>query len=379
MGAFFTNIQLNTLGIDKTILLDSVIEYVTLFNLEAGYVLVENSDEADKTVIISELDNSNWLSIYDEEFEDQGSKKLNKFSSNLSKHFNTSALSILVNDSDYMYVGLNINGKLKDTISNLSKEIDFNKSKPNVWSNILLENYSFEDIVKAWRNKSVFVEEFLRVFAKFINIDSSKLLTGYEYLSEENPGAGIKLNFAQKDKKKAAKLGLTKFSMLAGVILVDVKPAEKQEQEWMLTNYGLDSIGMDIVIAGKCIEDGLLLPEKAKASYLKYKSEKQNEFTVPFIETVSTTGEKIFYARMEDIFIPKGFKPTYPMTAKEAKRYGKIVYDSVIKFNISFIGGEEGKGEFNIWFSPLINRQDGSYYAPLIKGQLEDWQKKNGV
>jgi len=367
MGAFFTNIQLNTLGIDKTKLLDLVIEYVTLFNLEDGYVVVENSDEADKTVIISEPANSNWLSIYDEEFEDQGSKKFYKFSSDLSKHFNTSALSILVHDSDYMYVGLNINGKLKDTISNLSKEIDFNKSKPNVWSNILLENYTFEDIKNAWRNKSVFVEEFLREFAKFINIDTSKLLTGYEYLSEENPNEGIKLNFAKKDKKKAAEIGLTKFSLISGYPFVNEKSGEEQELEWTLNNHGSDSKGIDIVIAGKCIEDGLLIPKIAKASYFKYKSEQQNEFIVPFMETVSTTGEKLFYARMEEMYIPKGFQPTYPMSAKEAKQYGKIWYDSAIRFNIGFIVIKDGIGEFNMWFSPLANRPDGSYYTQLKK------------
>ncbi len=367
MGAFFTNIQLNTLGIDKTKLLDLVIEYVTLFNLEDGYVVVENSDEADKTVIISEPANSNWLSIYDEEFEDQGSKKFYKFSSNLSKHFNTSALSILVHDSDYIYVGLNINGKLKDTISNLSKEIDFNKSKPNVWSNILLENYSFEDIVKAWRNKSVFVEEFLREFSKFINIDSSKLLTGYEYLSEENPNEGIKLNFAKKDKKKAAELGLTKFSGISGVILVDIKPGEIQEEHLMLTNQGLESTGIDVVIAGKCIEERLLMPKIVKANYIKYNSELQNEFIVPFIETISTKGEKIFYARLKEFYIPKGFNPTFPMTTKEAKLYGSVWYDSAIKFSISFLGVKEGTGEFNIWFSPLANRPDGSHCIQLKK------------
>lgn len=379
MGAFFTNVQLKTSGFNKDEITGKVIEYITKFNTEAGFIKVDSEEEADKTVIVSPSDNSNWVTIYDEETEDQGSRKLNKLTSALSKEFKTTALSVLVNDSDSMYIGLNINGTLKDSLSNLSKEIDFSKNQPGVWTEILVDNYSFNDIVTAWQNKTMFVEDFLTQFAKFTDLDNSKLLTGNEYKNEEKPNEGIKLNFAQKEKKKVAELGLTKFSLISGGGIIDVKRAENKSIEWMLTNYGTFSNGLDIVIAGKCIEKGLIIPEIAKVSHYKYKSEKQNEFVVPFVETVSTTGEKIFYVRIEDIYIPKGFQPTYPMTPKEGKRYGKIWYDSAIKFNINFIGGEEGIGDFNVFFSPIVNRQDGSYVANIMKGTIEDWMKKNAL
>lgn len=379
MGAFFTNIQLRTSSFDKTEITDKVIEYVIKFNAEAGFIKVDNEEDADKTVIVSPPNDSDWLSIYDEETEDQGSRKLNKLAAELSKEFKTTALSVLVNDSDSMYIGLNINGALKDSISNLSKEIDFNKNKPNVWTDILLDNFSFEDIKIAWQKKSVFVEEFLTEFAKFIDLDTSKLLTGYNYINEENRNEGIKLNFAQKDKKKTAELGLTKFSMLAGAGLVDVKEGEKQTLEWIMTNQGTFSNGLDVVITGECIEQGLLIPETVQTNYVKSQLDKQNEFTVTFVETVTTTGEKIFYARIEDIYIPKGFQPTYPMSSKEGKRYGKISYDCAIKFNISFIGGKDIGGDLTVFFSPLVNRQEGSYCASIAKGTLEEWMKKNAL
>lgn len=376
MGAFFTNIQLKTSSFDKGEITEKVIECITKINAEAGFIKVDNEEDADKSVIVS-TQYSDWLSIYDEEMEEHGPRKLNKLSAELSKEFKTAALSILVHDSDSLYVGLNKNGVLKDSISNLSKEIDFNKSKPSAWSDILLDNFSFDDIKIAWENKSVFVEEFLTDFAKIIGLDTSKLLTGYEYLVEEKTNEGIKLNFAQKDKKKLAELGLTKFSLISGSGILDMHRGEKQDIEWMLTNLGTFSTGLDIVIAGKCIVEGLLIPEIAKVSHYKYKSEKQSEFTVPFVETIATTGEKIFYARISEIYIPKGFQPTYPMTPKEGKRYSKIWYDSAINFNISFIGGEEGKGDFKIYFCPLVNRHEGSYIATLMKGTIQDWIKKN--
>lgn len=379
MGAFFTNIQLKTSSLDKTEITDKVIEYITKFNTEAGFIKVDSEEEANKTVIVSQSDNSKWLSIYDEEMEDQGSRKLNKLSSELSKEFKTTALSVLVNDSDSIYLGINTNGTLKDSLSNLSKEIDFNKNKPSVWTEILVDNFSFDDIQTAWQSKTIFVEDFLTQFAKFTGLDNSKLLTGYNYINEENRSEGIKLNFAQKDKKKTAELGLTKFSMLAGAGLVDVKEGEKQNIEWILTNYGTFSKGVDVVIAGECIEKGLLIPEIVQTNYVKPQLDKQNEYKATFVETVATTGEKIFYAKIEDIYIPKGFQPSYPMSAKEGKRYGEISYDCAIKFNISFIGGNDGGGEVAIFFSPIENRQDGSYYCNLTKGTLEEWMKKNAL
>lgn len=379
MGAFFTNVQLKISGLGKAEICNDVIEYITRFNAEAGFVKTDSEEDSDKTVIVLYSGHSDWLSIYDEETEGQSSGKLNKLTSGLSKEFKTAALSVLVNDSDSMYVGLSINGTLKDALSNLSKEIDFSKKKPGVWAEILTPGLSFENIKTAWQTRVVFVEDFLARFSEFINLDSSKILTGYEYISEERPSEGIRVHFARKDKKKPAALGLTEFKLFAGAGLVDVKKDEKQTLEWIMTNHGASSNGLEVVIAGECIEKGLLIPESVQTSYVKSQPGKQDEYTAAFVETVATTGEKIFYARIEEIHIPKGFKPDYPMSPKEGKQYRKISYDCAIKFNICFIGGKDGAGDLAIFFAPLANRQEGSYFASVRKGTLEEWMKNSGL
>lgn len=282
-----------------------------------------------------------------------------------------------MNDSDSIYIGLTINGTLKDTLSNLSKVIDFNKNKPGVWTEILIDSFSFDDIIAAWKTKTLFVEDFLTQFAKYTGLDNSKLLTGYEYISEEKPNEGIKLNFAKKDKKRTSELGLTKFNRLASAGLLDIKEGENQTLEWILTNLGNSSYGLDIIAAGECIEKGLLIPEMVKTNYIKSQIDKQEEFSATFIETVATTGQKIYYARIEDIYIPKGFQPVYPMTPKEGRNYGKIAYDCAIKFNIRLIGGKEGNGNLTILFSPLINRQEGTFHESITKESLEEWMNRN--
>lgn len=365
MGAFFTNIQLKASNINTSSFRDNVIEYLIQFNSEQGFVSVDNEDAADKTILILTSGESPWLSIYDEELEYQNLKKMKTLSSELSGQFNTTALSVLVNDSDSMYVGLYKNGILKDRLSNLSKEIDFNKNKPTAWNEILQNNHSFNDIKTAWQNKSLFVEDFLTAFAKLVDIDTSKLLTGYNYLNEEKQNDGVRLNFARTDKKAATEPGPTKFGLFSGTGFVEIIPGEKYKTDWTITNQGKSSNGIDIIIAGEFIEQGSFIPETVTLSHILYKSEHTNGFTSSFIETVATTGQKIYYARFEDVHIPEGVAPAYPMTLKESKQYTKRSYDSAIKFEICFTGQQPDNGGVAIFFSPLINPQTGSYCAKI--------------
>lgn len=193
-------------------------------------------------------------------------------------------------------------------------------------------------------------------------------MTGYEYLNEENLTGRIKLNFSSINKKRPAELGLTKFFMVSGSGLVYGKRGEKQISEWIITNEGDTSKGLEIIIAGYCIEKGLIIPDFAKLSLVVPQADKQNEFSASFIETTSTTGKKYFYARIEDIEIPKGYKPTFPMTPKEGKRYVLIRYERSIRFNISFFVGSDDIGEFSVFFCPLVNRDEGYYSSRVFKG-----------
>lgn len=377
MGAFFTNVQLKVPEPNQRDLSEQILNYIIQLNTEAGFLQVDAENDADKSVIISISEDRSWISVYDEETEDQHIKKLNKLAANLSKAFKTTALSVLVNDSDSLYVGLNINGVLKDTISNRLRKADFSKNKPILWSGILTDNYSFDNIITAWQNKSHFVEDFLTQLGEFINLDTSNLLTGYEYLNQNKLTKQVKLNFAQKDKKKPPELGLTQFKTVASGIVLDIKTGEKQTAEWIITNEGGASLGLDIMITGTCIENDLLIPELAKLRFFNPETEIFHEYTSYFIETISTENEKLFYVRMEDIEIPKGFKPIFPMTAKEQKRYSEIQYKHALTINIRFRGGKEGSGEFTVFFCPLANRQEGSASSTLVKMPLEEWRKTN--
>lgn len=359
MGAFYTNIQLKKTCEGKTVDIDSIINFITQIHSEEGYFRVDKEEDADKSIIIQQTNNSNWISIYDEELEIQNTKKLNKIASNLSKQFETTALSLLVHDSDLMYLGLSKNGKLKDSLSNLSKEIDFKKNKPSEWLNILSDKKTFEDIKLGWSKKNLFVEEFLFEFSNLAGIEYSKLTIGYDYLCEVESIEGIRLNFAKKGKI-IKPLGETKIALMGTEIMNQVRIGEKFICNIFLTNYGDVSKGLDIIIAGEAIENGIIIPNKAIVNYFPILDETQGEFNENFTETISTTGQKIYYIRLENFNFKKGYEPNYPMSNKEYKQYNKKRIESAFKCHIEFMVVKGGNEQILFYFSPLANRKLGS-------------------
>lgn len=360
MGAFFTNIQLRTIDLGQTELQEKVITFLIEYFFNQGFVWVDREEDVDKTVIVSQSGDFPWLAIYDEEFEGQSLRKQNSLSSELSKKFATNVLSVLVNDSDSLYVRLYEKGRIRDTLSNISKKTDFTENKPEVWSNLLTNKFTFKDIQNAWQNRSLFVENFLSEFAQYINIDSSKIMTGYEYLHQENPAEGIKLHFAQKVRKSVPDLGPTRFFMFARPSQIYIKCGENCTKGWMLFNLGASSKGIEILIGGVGTEQDILIPRTVRVRYFENTGIGKTEVEATFKETVSTTGEKIFYVRLEDIYVPPGIEPVPQLTPKEAKRQSKILDESLMRFDISFIGNKVGSGDVEIYFSPLLNRQAGT-------------------
>ncbi len=369
MGAFFTNIQLKSLTSDRTIDINEVVELLVKQNIENGYIKVENEDKSDKSIIVQKSDDSSWISIYDQELEDQDLGKLNKVSTSLSKQLNTTTLSVLVHDSHLMFVGLNVKGSLKDSLSNLSSEIDFTKNKPTAWTGLLNAKNTFEDIKVAWATRNHFVEDFLFEFATLIQIGAPQLLTSYEYLTEEGSNEGIKLNFAKKDKNPQ-KLGLTKLDYMGGGSRVQMKLGAKCTQEFLLTNHGTSSAGLDIIVSGASIENEILVPLNVKIEYLKVKDSRPNEFTSTFIETIASSGEKTYYARFDDFQIPNGL--LRPKNNKEFEQYTKTAHQSTIKCSIEFIGNKLGDDNLLIFFSPLVNREEGSSCCNFYNGQVTE-------
>lgn len=361
MGAFFTNIQVKAIDNDLTLTEKHLIEQIKAIHTQNGYELVDNEDKADKTTIIVSIDNSPWVSIYDEETESQKIEMLDKLAEELSKELETIVLSLLVNDSDYIYIGLSKNGKHLDYISNLDDFTNLTKKKPKVWNEIIPGN-TFEDIQTAWDNKTVFVESFLAAFGELANIDQRHISMGYNYWLQENPNAGIKLHFAKKKQElQKQELEQVKLNMLAREGELNFSNNNSNRIKWTIRNSGEASTGLEIMITGNCIENQSIKPISVIVKPLEQNGDSK-EYKIGFIETATTSGEKLFYLRIEDLPIPKGIQPIKSSNLTKMQNYYKALYDSAINIEIVFSGLKECEDELKLFICPLENKQNGCYY-----------------
>lgn len=363
MGAFFNNIQVKTANEDADALRERIIKTITLLHIQNNYELVENEDTADKSVIITFSNETPWIAVYDEETI-MNIDMLNNLGIELSKEQGTIALTILVSDSDYVNFGYNENGKLIDSVSNLNDLVNLETSKPEIWTK-LTNKESFRDIESIWDNKTVFVESFVEEFGKLLNISLDRILAGYYDVCEQNLLSGTVLHFAKKRNKEE---DLTPepvcLSMLAREGYTEFKINETKKIKWMITNFGESSVGVDILFTGDSIEDLCIKPLTAKIGHHK-QDEKQKEYFCDFIETTATTGEKLFYIRIEDLYIPQGKRPVPAIKIKKWQDDAAVLYDAAINLEIEFLALRACKTDLKLFVIPLVNRQEGSYYEFL--------------
>ncbi len=363
MGAFFNNIQVKSTDEDTNALRDRIIKTITLLHIQNNYELIENEDDADKSVIVAFANETSWIAIYDEETI-MNFDVLNNLGLELSKEQETIALTVLVSDSDYVSLGYNKSGKLEGNFSNLNDLVSLETSKPEIWADLTCRK-SFGDIESAWNNKTVFIESFLEEFGKLLNISSNRLLAGYYDINEDISSFGTIFHFAKKkDKEQSTNAEPVNLNMLAREGFTDFKINSTMKIKWMITNFGESSIGMDIMFAGDAVEHLCVKPLTAKISHYK-QDENRKEYLCEFTETTATTGERLFHINIEDFYIPKGARPVPAIKIKKWQDDVDILYNAAINMEIEFLALKACKTELRLFVVPLTNRQGGSYSESL--------------
>lgn len=361
MGAFFSNIQVqvspDNLNGDK----ERIIEQIRQIHAGQGYTQVDTENKADKSVIISTQKGSSWIAVYDEENENFKDETLNSLASTLSGRLKTNVLGVSVGDSDYIYIALAKNGAVVDTISNLNEkyEVDFSKCQPVEWENLISEKpFSFTEIQEAWHSRDIFVEGFLDIFVKLLGVPQQNILTGYNYLHEEESASEIRLHFAKAPAQVDEALMPVSLNLLVKNIDSDFMENETQKLKWIITNYGEASQGMDIMINGEAIENGYLKPLSAKI-YFFHDATQFREF--PFTETKDQTGRILFDMPIVDFPIQKGEKPYPGMTNKKFNQLYSNLYAIAFAIEIEFSALKKGESKFNLFIVPRENRGVGTY------------------
>jgi len=321
MGAFFTNIQILSKVADKETFAADLIKYTAVEEAKKYFELTTDKETADKSLLLSFKNKSEWLSIYDETTEDQNLKSLKKLAAKFSRKFKTVALAILVNDSDSFYLGLYENGKLLDALNNFKGDIRFDKSEKEAWAKILKKEYSFSDIIEVWKNKGLFVENFLKEIVSYFGIETSEALTGFNYSMEEDIGNKTLLSITDRAAAEEENLGPVKLAFYSGTFGITLEEEETKYCSCALVNEGLPSKGLRINLAGAALENKLLKPERVDMCYSMDFYNIIVDATAELKEERSTNNERLFIAELPELIIKKGVAPKYDLSPGKFKKY----------------------------------------------------------
>ena len=203
MGSFFTSTQiLNVSNLSK----EEITKKFHDIMKKNDYVMCE-ADEGELSYAFSFADNSKWLTMSSESYN-EGDKKASKDMSTIARIFKTVCLKTVVIDSDLAIIDLfDSKGKQADTlIMGRADEYmgdDIQAPEKTIWESLMVENATWEKFISVQQGDYTFVEEGLSLLAPLIGVDSNNILMDYDDLcsaSEKNQNV-FYLYFKKANKK----------------------------------------------------------------------------------------------------------------------------------------------------------------------------------
>lgn len=172
MGSFFTSSQIfNPNQLDRD-------QFINLFcdkMSKSGYVTCD-SDESELSYILRFSDNSKWVTITSESYE-QGNQLSKTDTGRLAKMLETSCVNTVVIDSDCAIMDLyESNGQKADTLIMGRADDYFGDDIPQpsekIWKSFLNSGSTWEQFCNIQSGEYVFVEEGLSKLAEIIGMDN---------------------------------------------------------------------------------------------------------------------------------------------------------------------------------------------------------------
>ena len=172
MGSFFTSSQIfNPNQLDRD-------QFINLFcdkMSKSGYVTCD-SDESELSYILRFSDNSKWVTITSESYE-QGNQLSKTDTGRLAKMLETSCVNTVVIDSDCAIMDLyESNGQKADTLIMGRADDYFGDDIPQpsekIWKSFLNSGSTWEQFCNIQSREYVFVEEGLSKLAEIIGMDN---------------------------------------------------------------------------------------------------------------------------------------------------------------------------------------------------------------
>jgi hypothetical protein len=190
MGATFVNVQVHARDSETTARLNRVEACLRRVLREDGFLPVEADQASDRTILVA--NGPNWIGVFDELCDEQRQDEAQRLASQLSRELETHAVSILVHDSDVLWLELFDSGTLIDGFNNYpdyfgkisSEERKSARGTPEHWSAVLTPGTPPAALRAIWRKQKAFAEDTLQETAALLGLDANQAQVGYRYLQQ---------------------------------------------------------------------------------------------------------------------------------------------------------------------------------------------------
>jgi hypothetical protein len=264
VGAKFVNVQVRARAPTTAAELEElVIERVS----QTGFVIVEPDEDADREVVIVRGDR--WISLYDVDNESQDSKLLEAWGKSISERIDTTAMTVLVHDSDALMLSLYERGVCIDEFNSNPELFGGEPSavtpaeRAAIWATILAPAHDAAELAQVFAARPLFAEDALGSLAPAIGVDVGALQTGYYDLPTEVKGA-IRIR-ARRAEPMQRFTGPPIFGAASRAVDSTVAPARVSGQPFRtaiaIENRGDECQGIHVTLAGEGIGEIVTLEE----------------------------------------------------------------------------------------------------------------------
>jgi hypothetical protein len=187
MGSFLTNVQVHTGGAELEGVREAIVRALEELVPKEGYRVCSAGETADREITIASASKAPWIAVYDQASEDQGGSH-EELARALSKVLTTSAVSVLVHDSDVLDMKLFRNGRALDDYCNWPGYFEGGDREPQgderAWQPVLRSGAGPADLKEAWMAGSAGAEETLQEIAHVLAMDGDLVSVGFNYLDD---------------------------------------------------------------------------------------------------------------------------------------------------------------------------------------------------
>ncbi len=360
MGEFITNVQIAAGGRPRAEVRDAVLASVRRFVESQGFVEAAAGEAPDRSVAIGPAGDEPWIAVYDEATEDQDTRKLDALATAITRDLGTSAVSILVHDSDELQMTLFAGGEVVDRRSGKPRKAARKKGDPAVvkgWTDLLRPGAEAASLLAALDGGAIELGDPLTRVADALGLDNARCSVGYRYLTELEPVGLTRLGFKllRRPAHETKAEGGPALVPSAWQPAVTLSVGEPLRLITSVKNTGGASRGLVIAVWGDALTRGLLAVTDAQVSVGR--GDRRRTVEVKLAPAASAE-ESLFIAKLPDFELPPGLLDQMAVVHAEAGQFQRAMdawYEADIEATVG--GGvlAAGRGTLHIGYAAFTD------------------------